>query len=239
MRLILSQQAQQDLNNIFNYSVYLYKDVLCHTFVAYFLDILRAIDLIREDVVNNKKIYSKIELLDITVDCSVVSEKHTQVLMIKNIRYKNFNRMIQLCRYERQGQSKRTKFKLRLSTKNPDDYKHIPNGQCGEINGEPIYIVQRKSESLNNNYFNYLHKGNILSKYDFISCFSFVNENNEYKSRAAAGRTNWYWVYPTGKLKKISSKIVPEALECDELSDDEFCKILLECADEHWHNLFR
>lgn len=67
---------------------------MCHTFVAYFLDVLRGIDLIRTDVENNN-IYSKIEFLNIVVNCALISDEKSQAVLIKYIRYKSFNSMIQ------------------------------------------------------------------------------------------------------------------------------------------------
>lgn len=38
---------------------------------------------------------------------------------------------------------------------------------------------------------------------------------------------------------KLSSLVPPYTLVDHKVSDEDYCKILIELADEHWHNLFR
>lgn len=214
MKIVLSDKAHQDINNLFNYKVELYKNVYCETFKKYLADIFRSLDIIEKDADKVFKQKDKdLQLINIVVEyTSFIDKNNDTFIWINRIKYlsKKLNSMIQLCVQERK--SKSTKYKLPVSSKNISDYKHIPNGYCGQKDGKSIYIVQRINTS-NPILFNYLYDSKILSKYDFISCGTFFQYENEYKAKAAASRQNWYWVYTNGKIVKIDSKILRDSFD--------------------------
>lgn len=211
MKIYISQQAHIDFNNIFNYSIYNDRKEFCVAFIKYYNEICRSIDILinKMNIIfkTNGDYYRDVHVL--VVDFNVMRINNEVVIRITHFRFKKWNSIIALCREERRR--KIHNFKLLKSSKNINDYIDIPHGKAGEYNGSLIKIVKLKKKHNNCDFFNYQYSNIILSKYDFVSCGTFMQqEDGEYKAKAAALRHNWYWVYPTGKIKKIESKVLKE-----------------------------
>lgn len=61
------------------------------------------------------------------------------MIIIEQIEFKRLLSLLRLCSNERNN--KLPKNKLHRASTVVSDYKHIPNGKCGEYNSKPIYIV--------------------------------------------------------------------------------------------------
>lgn len=85
-----------------------------------------------------------------------------------------------------------------VASTNVADYEPS-NLNGGTISGIAVQVVKRKGVTTVSNkpVFNYLYKGRILSRYDFINTTPFSNYNGVEKAYADAANGYRYWILPT------------------------------------------
>ena len=219
--LLLSDEAHNDINRLYNRKVYLTNNTFCQSFVSYCQRMSNDfINLEKGRVRYTTRNGFRVALLS-AIQVTYRISPSADAIIIYSIGFVGLRHLHRLCSFERRmNGTSLGRRPTHISASMASDYIKIPKGDGGFIGNDKVEIVQRKGTTSHSGkpLFNYLYKGRIISKVDFLSCTPFSNYDGTYKAYAYGVNGKCYWVFPSGRrlikesIQRCINRIIIESI---------------------------